>query len=75
MSGPPENPNIDPNDSPAQQAVRAFVDSARQSLGDQELSIALISTGAAMLARIQGPEPAIAALRRAIKTLRAGAPK
>ncbi len=72
MSVPPETMDANMDNPTAQQAVKAFLDVARQHLDDRELAIALVSTGAALMAATQGSEPAIAALRRAIKTLRKG---
>lgn len=74
MSVPPESTGDDLDNPTAQQAVRAFMDVARQHLDERELAIALVSTGAALMAATHGSEPAVAALKRAIKSLRKGAP-
>ncbi len=75
MSTPPEGAEPDRDDVTAHQAVRAFMDVARQHLDDRELAIALVSTGAALMAATHGSEQAVAALKRAIKSLRQGKPE
>jgi hypothetical protein len=67
--------DADPNNPTAHEAVRAFMDKARQHLDDEELAIALVSVGAGLLASAYGTRPAIAAMRRAIQELRQMGPE
>lgn len=70
MSIPPDTPVPDMDDAWAQEAVRSFLDMARKHASDDELAVALISTGAALMASTRGVEPAIEALRDAMRELR-----
>ncbi len=67
MSALPESGDPDPNNVKAHQALRTFMDVARRHLDDEALSIALVSAGAGLMASVYDTEPAIAALRRAIR--------
>jgi hypothetical protein len=75
MSIPPENADEHFSNPTAQQAVSTFMNMARQHFDEDELAVALVSTGAALLASLHGSEPAVAALRRAIRELRRGKPE
>jgi hypothetical protein len=70
MSASPEVKGADPNNPTAHEAVRAFMDMARRHFGDEALSIALVSTGAGLMASAYGTEPAVTAMKRAIRELR-----
>lgn len=65
MSQEPE-----PGEAAALEAVRTFLDMARRHVDDDSLAIALVSTGAALIASTRGAEEAIDALRSAIKEVR-----
>ncbi len=65
-----ETTEDDPNDVAAQKAVRAFVDTARGQLDNEALGITMVSFGAALMVTANGPEAAIASLRKIIKRLR-----
>ncbi len=54
----------------ALEAVNAFIEMARKHVDDDSLAIALVSTGAALMARSRGEPEAIDALRQAIAELR-----
>ena len=54
----------------ALEAVNAFIEMAQKHVDDDSLAIALVSTGAALMARSRGEPEAIDALRQAIAELR-----
>ncbi len=60
----------EPDYAAALEAVNAFIAMARKHVDDDSLAIALVSTGAALMARSRGEPEAIDALRQAIAELR-----
>jgi hypothetical protein len=67
MSASLEHRDADPNNPAAQEA---FMDMARRHFDDDELSVALVGAGAGLMASAYGTEPAIAAMKRAMRELR-----
>ncbi len=65
-----ESSEAEPDHAAALEAVRAFIDMAQKHVDDDSLAIALVSTGAALMARSRGEPAAIDALRQAIAELR-----
>jgi hypothetical protein len=65
-----ESSEAEPDIAAALEAVRTFLSIAREHVDDDSLAIALVSTGAALMARSRGEPQAIEALRQAIAELR-----
>ena len=65
-----ESDEEEPDYAAALEAVNAFIEIARKHVDDDSLAIALVSTGAALMARSRGEPEAIDALRQAIAELR-----
>jgi tRNA-binding EMAP/Myf-like protein len=65
-----ESGEKEPEYAAALEVVNAFIEMARKHVDDDSLAIALVSTGAALMARSRGEPEAIDALRQAIAELR-----
>ncbi len=62
---------VDPDYAEALKVVRTFIGIVQRHVDeDDNLAIALVSTGAALMASSRGVEPAIEALQDAIRELR-----